>query len=462
MSALAAALLDRGATVSGSDASPSSATAELEGRGVRIYTGHNGENLGGATRVVVTAALSADNPELLAAQERGIPIVKRAALLGELMDGRRGVAVAGTHGKTTTSSMIAWVLAKAGRDPSYMVGGNIRGLGPGGHWGGGEELVAEADEYDRSFLHLHPNVAIITNIESDHLEYYGSEAAIDEAFFDFAMNVQPGGLLLVSDGDKRIRVLTERLEQISAPFRTEFYGVGEVPTWQAQNISTNASGGTSYAAYHNNEMVADVALLVPGTHNALNSLAALAACVEVGVDAAEAAILLGDFLGAERRFEVKGEDRGITVVDDYAHHPTEIAATLQAARQRYPDKRLVVVFQPHTYTRTRDFLDDFVTSLSAADLVFVTEIYASRERDTLGMSGSQIVEKIIGTEAHFALTLDDAANEVLDILQPGDVLLTLGAGDVWKVGREVLSILHRRPHDAAIRTRATFRILGLN
>jgi len=442
MSALASALLDLSVSVSGSDMAASDATRELEARGAYIYIGHSAENLGDATRVVVTAALSPDNPELVAARERGIPVIKRAALLGELMDLRRGIAVAGTHGKTTTSSMIAWVLAKAGRDPSYMIGGTIRGLGPGGHWGSGEELVAEADEYDRSFLHLRPDVAVITNVESDHLEYYGSEIAIDEAVLEFAMNVRPGGMLLLYDSDSRVANLSAKLREAAVPFSIHFYGTGVTSTWQARGVEANESGGTSYIALRNGEEVVRVMLQVPGNHNALNSLAALAVCVELGIEAGEAARWLGEFIGAGRRFEVKGEVNSITVVDDYAHHPTEIAATLQAARQRYPNNRLVVVFQPHTYTRTRDFLDDFAASLSAADRVFVTEIYASRERDTLGMSGRNIIEKMAGATATFVPTLEDATNILLEELRPGDVLLTMGAGDVWKVGEAILKSLH--------------------
>jgi UDP-N-acetylmuramate--alanine ligase len=441
MSALAMALLDLGAQVSGSDMSASDATKELEARGARIFVGHAAANLGDADRVVMTAALSPDNPELVAAQERGIPIIKRAALLGELMDLRRGVAVAGTHGKTTTSAMIAWVLSKAGREPSYMVGGTIRGLGPGGHWGSGSELVAEADEYDRSFLHLRPDVAVITNIESDHLEYYGSEEAIDEAFLSFARNVRPGGLLLLYDDDPRITRLVSTLTADQVPCRIQFYGTRDGSIWQACDIEANERGGTSYVVCCQEDDEAEVILHVPGRHNALNSLAALAACVEVGVLADDAARLLGEFVGAGRRFEVKGEAGGVTVVDDYAHHPTEISATLQAARQRYPARRLVVLFQPHTYTRTRDFLDDFASALNAADRVFVTEIYASREHDTLGMSGRHIVEKIDPARATFVRDFDEATALLSEELRPGDVLLTLGAGDIWKVGETLLAWL---------------------
>ncbi|MDQ3928729.1 MAG: UDP-N-acetylmuramate--L-alanine ligase, partial [Chloroflexota bacterium] len=441
MSALASALLDLGSSVSGSDLAASDATRELEARGARIFIGHNPSNLQGAEKVVLTGAVPQDNPELAAAIELGLTVVKRAELLGQLMGLKRGVAVAGTHGKTTTSAMIAWALAKAGRDPSYMVGSNIRGLGAGGHWGSGPELVAEADEYDRSFLHLRPEVAVITNIESDHLEYYGTEQAIFEAFKSFALNVKPGGLLVLSTDGPNVARLAHVLLTGGAPFRVQHYGTAGDALWQPVQTRPNSRGGTDYVAIFDNAEVAHVSLQVPGAHNVLNSLAALAACMELGLKAEEVARLLGEFEGTGRRFEVKGTSGGVTVVDDYAHHPTEIAATLQAARQRYPGRRIAVLFQPHTYTRTRDFLADFALALNAADYAVITEIYASRERDTLGMSGKHIVERMAGTNAQFAPSLDEAVQLLLDHLLSGDVLLTMGAGDVWKAGDAVLAAL---------------------
>jgi UDP-N-acetylmuramate--alanine ligase len=441
MSALASALLDLGTSVSGSDLVASDATRDLEAKGARIFIGHHPSNLAGAEKVVLTGAVPQDNPELIAALELGLPIVKRAELLGQLMDLKRGVAVAGTHGKTTTSAMISWVLAKAGRDPSYMVGSNIRGLGAGGHWGSGTELVAEADEYDRSFLHLRPEVAVITNLESDHLEYYGTEEAIFEAFRNFALNVKEGGLLVLSADGPNVTRLAHVLLTGGAPFRVQHYGDGQDALWRPGRIVPNSRGGADYVAIFDDAEVAQVSLRVPGTHNVLNSLAALAACVELGLKAEEVASWLGEFEGTGRRFEVKGTLGGVTMVDDYAHHPTEIAATLQAARQRYPGRRIAVLFQPHTYTRTRDFLDDFALALKAADYAIITEIYASRERDTLGMSGKHIVDRMAGTIAHFAPSLDEAVQLLLDQLSPGDVLLTMGAGDVWKAGEAVLAAL---------------------
>jgi UDP-N-acetylmuramate--alanine ligase len=444
MSALASALLDLGARVSGSDLTASDATRYLEERGVKVYIGHSPDNLkdlSHAARVVYTPAVPSDNPELASARATGLTIVKRAELLGMLMDLRRGVAVAGTHGKTTTSAMIAWVLARAGRDPSYIVGAPIRNLGAGGHWGKGDVLVAEADEYDRSFLFLHPTVAVITNIESDHLEYYGSVQAIRDAFAQFALNVRPGGLLLLCADDPTALALHHQLAEQAVPFRIQLYGTHPPALWRPAEVRPNAHGGMDYTALRGGMQPTPVSLRVPGEHNVLNSLAALAACSELGLPPHSAAAWLGEYVGTARRFEVKGEAGGVTVVDDYAHHPTEITATLKAARLRFPGRRIVVLFQPHTYTRTRDFLHEFVGALSAADRVVVTEIYPSRERLTLGMSGRHIVERMDDPKARFALTPDEAARTLLDWLLPGDVLLVMGAGDVWKVGDAVLHAL---------------------
>jgi UDP-N-acetylmuramate--alanine ligase len=447
MSALARALLDRGDEVSGSDAVETDATRDLQAHGARVEIGpHLASNLGTPPpdRVVLTAALQADNPEWLEAQRLGLPLVKRADLLGQLMDTRRGLAAAGTHGKTTTSAMMSWVLAKAGRDPSYMVGGTIKGLGAGGHWGGGRELVAEADEYDRSFLYLHPEVAIINNIETDHLEYYGSAEAIFAAFGEFALNVKRGGLLLLCADDDGARRLGAELDAGETPFRLQYFGLAASALWRAGSIKANAQGGSDFAVLRDGKEVARLRLRIPGLHNVLNALGAFAALSEVGLEPREMARWLGEFGGTDRRFDVKGEAGGVTVVDDYAHHPTEIRATLAAARQRYPNRRLYVLFQPHTYTRTRDFLGDFSMALSEADRVIVTEIYASRERNTLGVSGRQIVDRMTGSNVEFAPTLEAARELLLDDLQAGDVLITMGAGDVWHVGDWVLSALAER------------------
>jgi UDP-N-acetylmuramate--alanine ligase len=446
MSVLAHALRDQGATVSGSDLQESAALDALRARGVAVTVGHRADNadLPHASRVVITAAVPADNPELRAAQARGVPVVKRAAVLGQLMQGRAGVAVAGTHGKTTTTAMIAFILREAGRDPAFLVGGVLRDLGTGGHWGGGPELVVEADEYAGSFWQLAPTVAVITNIEAEHLDFYGDLAGVQAAFQRFAGGVQPGGTLFCCGDDPGTawlaRELTENWQERA--FAVEIYGTRPEYLWRAEDRGRNDAGGSTFAAYHQALPVAEVALALPGAHNILNALAALAVAVRLGVDPAVAAAALGRFHGTGRRFEHKGTVNDVLVVDDYAHHPTEIAATLAAARRHYPDRRLVVVFQPHTYSRTRAFLPDFATALAAADVVIVTEIYASRERDTLGVSGQDIVALLDAAhpgKAQFAPDLAAAAGLAKAALRPGDLLLTLGAGDIGQVGNAILA-----------------------
>ena len=463
MSVLAHALRDQGAEVSGSDLQDSAALAALRARGVTITVGHRADNpdLAGATTVVITAAVRPDNPELQAAQVRGVPVIKRAALLGQLMAGRTGVAVAGTHGKTTTTAMIAFILTEAGRDPAFLVGGVLRDLGTGGRWGRGAELVAEADEYDGSFWQLQPAVAVVTNVEAEHLDYYGDLAGVEAAFRRFAENLRPGGTLFCCADDPGAAALgADRAAAWRGGDRTVvgygrqttddrrqtanggLPGGGVAAAWQAEDRGANAQGGSTFRAWYRGEAVAEVALRVPGAHNVLNGLAALAVSVRLGVAPAVVAAALGRFTGTGRRFEVKGTGGGVLVVDDYAHHPTEIAATLAAARRHYPDRRLVVAFQPHTYSRTRDFLPQFATALAAADAVVVSEVYAAREQDTLGVSGADIVTRLNAAHAgraRFAPDLAATAAALRDLLRPGDLLLTLGAGDIWQTGEQVLA-----------------------
>jgi UDP-N-acetylmuramate--alanine ligase len=448
MSVLAHALRDQGATVSGSDLQESAALAALRARGVRVTVGHRADNadLPHATRVVITAAVPADNPELLAARARGVPVIKRAAVLGQLMQGRTGVAIAGTHGKTTTTAMVAFILREAGRDPAFLVGGVLRDLGTGGHWGGGPELVVEADEYDASFWHLEPAVAVITNIEAEHLDFYGDLAGVQASFRRFAEGVQPGGTLFCCGDDPGAAALARELTENwqERAFAVEIYGTRAEYLWRAEDRGRNAAGGSTFTAYHQGQPVADVALALPGAHNILNALAALAVAVRLGVDPAVAAAALGRFHGTGRRFEVKGTANDVLVVDDYAHHPTEIAATLAAARRHYPERRLVLAFQPHTYSRTQAFLPEFAATLAAADVVVVTEIYAARERDTRGMSGQAIVALMDAAhpgKAQFAPDLAAATDRVRAALRPGDLLLTMGAGDIWQVGEAILASL---------------------
>jgi UDP-N-acetylmuramate--alanine ligase len=459
MSVLAHALLDRGDTVSGSDQSESAALDGLRARGAAVTVGHDAGNpdLARADTVVITAAAPADNPEIAAARAAGKPLLKRAALLGRLMDERVGVAVAGTHGKTTTSAMVTWILRQAGRDPAFLVGGVLTDLGVGGHWGGGAELVAEADEYDSSFLALRPQVAIITNVEADHLDYYADLGAIRMAFRRFAGGLRPGGTLLLCGDDAGAESLYAQLmKEMPADGgegrQYQLYGAGPDCFWQAADERPNGAGGSDFTVLEAGRPVAAVALAVPGRHNVLNALGAIGAAAALGVDCGAAAAALAGFHGTARRFQAKGEAHGALVVDDYAHHPTEIAATLAAARRSLPGRRLIVVFQPHTYTRTRSFLAEFATALRAADVVIVCEIYAARERDTLGMSGQMLAGAINAAtpgKARFAPDLAAAETMAAALLRPGDVLITMGAGDVFKIGD---SLVKAAPTTSGVRS----------
>ncbi len=449
MSVLAHALLDRGDRVSGSDAGDSAALEALRARGAAVRVGQTADNpdLALADQVVLTGAVPAGNPELAAAQAAGKPVIKRAALLGRLMDERTGVAVAGTHGKTTTTAMVTWILREAGRDPAFLVGGVISDLDTGGHWGGGPELVAEADEYDRSFWELRPQVAVVTNLEADHLDYYADLAAIRAAFRRFAEGLRPNGTLLLCGDDPGARQLHDELAQAWAGEAGQgrqvlLYGTTPDCRWQAQFAQPNAAGGSDFIVVLGGRHIAAVSLLLPGHHNVLNALAAVGATGALGVGPLDAAAALGGFHGTGRRFQRKGTVGRVLVIDDYAHHPTEIAATLAAARRHLPDRRLVVVFQPHTYTRTRDFLNEFAAVLATADVAIIPEIYASRETDTLGLSSRQLVERINADapgKAQYASNLPEATDLATQLLQSDDVLLTMGAGDVWKVGEAILN-----------------------
>ncbi|HUS16598.1 MAG TPA: UDP-N-acetylmuramate--L-alanine ligase [Chloroflexia bacterium] len=445
MSVLAHALLDRGATVSGSDQGDSVALDGLRERGVAVRVGHDAADpgLAAANHVVISAAVPETNPELAFARAAGTPVITRAALLGQLMDERTGIAIAGTHGKTTTTAMVTWVLREAGRDPAFLIGGVLTDVGTGGHWGSGAELVAEADEYAGSFWELRPQVAVITNLEADHLDFYGDLDAIRASFRRFAGNLRPGGTLLLCGDDAGARQLyTALCAADNTPGRYALYGTTPDCAWQATGEAPNAGGGTDFVVQHSGAEVATMALALPGRHNVLNALAAVGAAAAIGVAPAEAAVALGRFHGTWRRFQVKGTTGGVLVVDDYAHHPTEIAATLAAARRHLAGRRLVVVFQPHTYTRTQSFLAEFATVLATADVAIICEIYASRETDTLGLSSRQLVDQINALapdRAAYAADLGAAARLASGLLQSGDVLFTLGAGDVWQVGDTVLS-----------------------
>ncbi len=433
MSALALLARRRGVTVSGCDTHPEGA-ADLAALGVPIATGHDPSHVQGARALVVTAAVSADYPELVEARRQGIPVVPRKEALGALCAGHETVAVSGTHGKTTTTVMTTEALAASGMDVTGLAGGRVGAWGGNARVGGDQLFVVEADEYDQAFLTLYPTVAIVNNVEADHLECYGSEQALEDAFVTFA---DRAGTAIVSSDDAGAR-------RIAARLKTQVILFGEAKDADArlEHIVTAPDGSTAKVRLPDGSQ-RHLELSVPGLHNLRNALAALLAARALGADLDKAGLALAGFRGVGRRFERVGAARGIAVVDDYAHHPTELSATLQAARQAYPSRRLVAVFQPHLYSRTAQHGSAMGQALSAADLVVVTEIYAAREQPLPGVSGRQVADAAAATGVPTVYEADRAAlgRRVMQLVREGDVVLTLGAGDITQVGPELVGLL---------------------
>ena len=448
LSAIALVLLEEGYAVSGSDQQASATTESLAARGARVAVGHRAENVAGADLVVVSSAVPPGNPEIVEARARRISVIKRAELLGRMMRGRRGVAVAGTHGKTTTTGMIAQILLEAGQDPTFIVGGVIGSLGTNARAGTGP-FVIEADEYDRTFLGLQPWAAVVTNVEHDHPDCYPTFEAMFGAFGEFVDLLPPDGVLVACHDNPPAKELGEQ-RALRKGQPVVMYGLGTHAAWRAVDVQSNNAGGSDYVLLRDGQSAGLVRLRVPGLHNVVNSLAALAVADQLGVSFPQASQSLTEFRGMLRRFEIKGEAAGVTVVDDYGHHPTEIRAALAAARTRFPGHGIWAVFQPHTFSRTKLLMDDFAKAFTDADHVVVTDIYASRERDTLGISGADIVARMNDTrrrEARYIPGLDAAAVHLLANVKPGDVVITLSAGDGNLVGDKLLAGLRQRPSD---------------
>lgn len=440
LSAIARVLHGWGYAVSGSDREPTALTRALAAEGISVYSGHRAEHVARADLVVVSSAVPADNPEVKEAQRRGLPLVKREQLLADLTAAKTTIAVAGTHGKTTTSAMIAWILVEAGLDPTFVVGGILQNLGTNARAGKGPHFVIEADEYDRTFLGLQPSVAVITILEHDHPDCYPTFQEMRAAFATFAQRLVPGGLLVICGEDREARGLVG--EQLNPDSRVETYGLDRSWDWRAEGVKLGNSA--AFEVWHREHRLGTCALQVPGRHNVLNALAALAATSGVGVDFGTAAAALTLYRGTERRFQVKGQAGGVTVVDDYAHHPTEIRVTLAAARLKYPGRPLWAVFQPHTYSRTAALLEDFALAFDQADHVVVTGIYAAREQNVHGISGADLVGQMDHASVRHVEGLEEAAVRLLRELRPGDVVVTLGAGDIFLVGERLLEELRAR------------------
>lgn len=439
LSAIARVLVEQGAGVTGSDLLMSPVAEALARDGAHVSKGHSAANVSGADVVIVSSAVPEENVEIQAARAADIPVLGRPEFLGRMMEGKRGVAVAGTHGKTTTTAMVVSILLEAGLDPTFIVGGVMAGLETNARAGGGDLFVVEADEYDRTFLGLTPEVAVITNVEYDHPDCYPTFADFRAAFEKFAALVPDMGLLVTCWDDREAREIGERRRTDDVP--VTHFGLGEGATWRAEDLRPNDSGGVDFVAARDGKKLGGVRLRVPGAHNASNAMAALAVAGSLELSFRVARAGLYAFQGVARRFEIKGEAKGVTVVDDYAHHPTEIRATLRAARERFPDRPLWAVWQPHTYSRTKTLLADFVRSFDVADHVIVLPIYPARETDTLGVSSADVVAETAHPHVRGAASLDEAVVWLGTEVEAGDVVLTLGAGDGDKVGEWLLETL---------------------
>lgn len=424
MSGIAEILSHAGVAVSGCDVRRSAATDLLRRRGIRVHIGHDPAHLEGVDLVIVTAAVKGEHAEVEAARRRGIRIMKRAEALGVIVDQKRAVGVSGTHGKTTTSAMISVVLQEAGLDPTVLVGGMVRNFETNAKSGAGELLVVEADEYARTFHHLHPEVAVVTNIEADHLEYYGSFEAILEAFRIFLTNVKPGGAIVGCVDDPQVAKLL--------PEGAVRYGLSEAATLRAVNLQFHERGTTFEVPG-----LGFFKLFLPGEHNVRNALAAIAVARHFDIPYEAIAAALAKFLGVDRRFQILGDYLGAIVVDDYAHHPTEIRATLSAARSGYPGRRIVALFQPHLYSRTRDFAREFGEALRVADVPIVAPIYAAREEPVDGLSARIISDSVPGIE-FLDRSNAEIVNEMRRRLGPKDIFITMGAGDVHEIAEELV------------------------
>ncbi|GAA4546928.1 UDP-N-acetylmuramate--L-alanine ligase [Amycolatopsis samaneae] len=445
MSGIARILLARGARVSGSDAKESRALLSLRTQGAELFVGQRAENLDafpeGPSAVVVSTAIREDNPELAAARERGIPVLHRAQALAGLMTGHRVACIAGTHGKTSTTSMLTVALQNCRLDPSFAIGGDLNESGANAHHGSGGVFVAEADESDGSFLTYTPSVAVVTNVEPDHLDHHGTAEAYVAVFAEFVRRIEPGGVLIVCADDPGAAALGDDAE--AAGVRVLRYGHSVTGDDDAKVLSHTpaADGGVVRISLRGEEI--DVRVAVPGEHMALNTIAALLAGIELGAPVDGLLAGLAVFGGVRRRFEFKGRSGDVRVYDDYAHHPTEVDAQLRAVRHAAGAGRVVVVFQPHLYSRTKTFAKEFAAALSLADEVVVLDVYGAREEPEPGVTGALIADRV-SVPVHYQPAFDVAAKLVADLVRPADLVVTMGAGDVTQLGPEILAELDRR------------------
>ena len=440
MSGIAEVLLNLGYSVTGSDLRESEVTQRLRSLGAQVFIGHGEANLSGDPSVVViSTAVKFTNPEVLEARRRNIPVIPRAEMLAELMHMKYGVAVAGSHGKTTTASMIAAVLNAAGLDPTMVIGGRVRSLGSNAKMGQGEILVAEADESDGTFLLLSPTIAVVTNIDREHMDFHQTMDRLMESFLTFVNKVPFYGLAVLCLDHPNVRALLPKMKK-----RFTTYGFSSEADFCARDLQVKAMEA-QFSVVHRSRPMGKVRLHLPGRHSATNALAAVAVAQELEIPFSQVAEALSSFSGIHRRFEIKGEPKGIMVIDDYGHHPVEIQATLQAIRESWK-RSLTVVFQPHRYSRTRDLFDDFLVSFEGADRLILTEVYAAGEEAIPGICGEalyQAIKRRGHLEVEFVPDKRDVARQLVPKLRAGDIVLTLGAGDIYKVGEELVEALEQ-------------------
>jgi UDP-N-acetylmuramate--alanine ligase len=447
ISAIGTLLIESGYQVSGSDQKISPITRKLQDYGARFYQGHRPENVTGADLVVRSSAIPDENVEVQAALSAGIPVLKRAEFLGRFTGNYQTIAVAGTHGKTTTTAMIAWMLTSLGYDPSYIIGSFAINMDKNAHAGQGSIFVLEADEYDYMFLGLNPSLAVVTNVEHDHLDCFPTYQDYFQSFLDFIDKIDIDGVLIACGDDPGC---SDLLIETAATNRTALsYGLGSLMEassldYSGQNLKISNNGCYIFDVYQGSSNLVRVSLQVPGVHNVRNSLAAIVIAHTLEIPLRDAARSLGEFQGTGRRFEIVGEAAGIVVIDDYAHHPSEISATLSAARDRYPNRRIWAAWQPHTYSRTIALLRDFVNALRNADCILVTEVYPAREPVRMDFSASRVVQAMKHGNAYFVPDISQACDFLLTHLSPGDALIVMSAGDGNKISSGVFAELQRQ------------------
>lgn len=438
MSGIAEVLLNLGYAVTGSDLAYGATVKRLKNLGADISIGHGRDNVGDADVVVKSTAVAFDNPELVEARERNIPIIPRAEMLSELMRLQTGVAVAGTHGKTTTTSLLATIFSEAQKDPTVIIGGLLNAYGANARLGEGEYLIAEADESDGSFLCLSPTITVVTNVDADHLDFYPDLEAIDASFTKFLNSVPFYGVNVVCIDDPGVARL---LPKVNRPVLS--YGLSEKARLRGEILRCDDQ--SRFTVFLDGELLTEVSLPHPGKHNILNALAAIGVSLEAGIPIATVAEALGKFGGVGRRFEKKGEKNGVLVIDDYGHHPAEIKATIATAKGAFPGRRLVVAFQPHRFSRTRALFGDFCTCFAGVDALLLTEIYPASESPIPGVSGESLargIRQVSQTDVTFFPDFEAMEEALPEILQPGDLFITLGAGSIWKVGMHYLEGAH--------------------